>query len=190
MPTLRHVNYVALHPDGKTNGELCVHCTSREPRYHDLLRCRLIDSGGQAVAVSKAAPGQTLKLDVPAGAGNLMALEVISGQSLASAHFPPHLPWALVARRESEETFSAFLRQSGVKTTRAGSTSAEGIRLATYRSPDWRRLIVHAVNYLTPLGVDAPPVEEAKENTVILRIPRLRTYAVAELTLDAVSEPR
>ena len=130
-----------------------------------------------------------------------------------------------LARRESEETFAAFLGQSGVRLTRAGNTSTEGIRLATYRSPDRSRLVVHAANYLTPLGVDAPPVEEAQDvcihlplpagqrlagfrvltpdrstpdaaraaaegNAIILRIPRLRIYAVAELTLNAASEQR
>ena len=97
-PTLRHVNYVALYPDGKTNGEIIVHCKSRGPQFQDLLRCRLIDAGGSAVAVSKAAPGQTLKMEVPAGAGARMALEVTSGQNVAAAHFPAHLPWALVTR--------------------------------------------------------------------------------------------
>ncbi len=97
-PTLRHLNYVALDPDGKTNVEIIVHCKSRGPRFQDPLRCRLVDARGRAVAVSKAAPGQTLKMDVPAGAGARMALEVSSGQNTAVAHFPDHMPWALVTR--------------------------------------------------------------------------------------------
>ncbi|MDD4016896.1 MAG: hypothetical protein PHV28_03020 [Kiritimatiellae bacterium] len=99
-PALRHMNYVAVYPDGKTNGEISVLCKSRGPQFQDLLRCRLFDSGGGAVAVSKAAPGQTLTMAVPSGAGDRMALEVASGQNAAEAHFPEDLPWALVARAD------------------------------------------------------------------------------------------
>ncbi len=97
-PTLRHVNYVAVYPDGKTNGTISVHCKSWGAQLQDSLRCSLIDSGGRAVAVNKAVPGQTLNIEIPSGAGDRMALEVASGQNIAVPHFPSHLPWALVSR--------------------------------------------------------------------------------------------
>ena len=76
-----------------------------------------------------------------------------------------------VVRHESEKDFAAFLGALGARVTRDGTNSCDDIRMATYRSTDRRRLIVHLVNYRVPLGVDAPPVEEARDVCVRLPLP-------------------
>lgn len=87
----------------------------------------------------------------------------------------------LLVRHENEKAFAAFLGVKGVMITRADGKPTEGIRLATYCSPDQRRIVAHLVNYLTPLGVEPPPVEEADDLTVELPLSagqRLTGYRV------------
>ncbi|HPA19746.1 MAG TPA: hypothetical protein PLU30_18500 [Verrucomicrobiae bacterium] len=82
-----------------------------------------------------------------------------------------------LARAEREEDFAAFLGQAGIKLSRGDGKSTGGVRLAAYRSPEQQRLVVHLVNYLVPLGVEAPPVEEVRDLTADLPLPPGRRVA-------------
>lgn len=97
-PTLRHLNYLALEPDGKTNMAVLVDCKSHGRLFNDALRCRLIESDGSVSVSAQCVAGNTLGVSVAAGARRRIALEINSDMSTAVAHLPPDMTWAVVAR--------------------------------------------------------------------------------------------
>lgn len=76
-----------------------------------------------------------------------------------------------LVRAAREEDFAAVLGQAGLKLSCVADPTAAGVRLATYRSPDGKRRVLHLVNYNVPLGTEPPPVETVADLRLDLPLP-------------------
>lgn len=97
-PTLRRLNYIALEPATDVAHEITVVCKSHGSQYQDIVRCRLIGADGAVISEERADPGSRLRLPVPKGRGQRLALEINSGWNAGIADIPSGLPWACSAR--------------------------------------------------------------------------------------------
>lgn len=77
-------------------------------------------------------------------------------------------------RSDREEAMAAALGQAGMVIRRDDGRATDGVRLATYRSADGQRLILHLVNYHVPLGVEPAPVETVPDLTLAVPLPEGR----------------
>lgn len=82
-----------------------------------------------------------------------------------------------VIRVADEEAFVSSLASHGLNVQRADGKSTAGLRMAAYRSPDSKRLVLHIVNYCVPLGVHPQPVEDVCGLSVELPLPLGRRIA-------------
>jgi len=92
------------------------------------------------------------------------------GQSVAAGR-------GRLVRADQEGALATAIGAAGLAVRRGDGQPTAGIRLATYRSTDGRRLILHLVNYNVPLGVEPLPVEAAADLAVAVPLPRGRTLA-------------
>jgi len=76
-----------------------------------------------------------------------------------------------LVRADGEDSVVEFLGRSGVRVRTGDGKSAPGLRLAAYRSSNGQKLIVHAVNYNVPLGVNPPAIEEVRDVDIELPLP-------------------
>ena len=77
-----------------------------------------------------------------------------------------------IVRMDNEVAFTDFLGRKGIEVACADGKPTTAVRLSAYCSPDQTRIILHLLNYLTPLGFDTPPVEDMKEITFTIPLPQ------------------
>ncbi|NLF19729.1 MAG: hypothetical protein GX595_21060 [Lentisphaerae bacterium] len=130
---------------------------------------RFVDAGGRLVVAGAFADQDEYRRDRPALPAPLAGLrDLADGQSLRAGA-------GEILRADSDEALVDRLAPRGLALTRDGGRPAPGVRVASYRSPDGQRLVLHLVNYHVPLGVDPPPVEAVADLSLAVPLPAGRT---------------
>ena len=94
LPTLRHVNYIAIRASRGVDLQFQARCLAQGSHYQDWLTCRLVDPDGFVMASTTVPPGKTGTLAAKVRWEGACAIEARSGWNLAQLCFAKETRYA------------------------------------------------------------------------------------------------